>query len=76
MTPTQGYAGPDMLRVGEAAALLHVSAGTLRRWDDAGRVPAYRSPSGQRLYWRADLERMLTRSDPAPVPQRAAAAAS
>jgi molybdopterin-binding protein len=35
--------------IGRAAELLGVSPDTVRRWTDAGRLPATRSPGGRRL---------------------------
>ena len=47
------------LRVQEAADLLGVSASTMRRWAAQGKVPCRRTPSGQRRFLVADLERCL-----------------
>ena len=36
------------MRLGEASKRLGVSIDTLRRWIDAGRVPSWRTPTGER----------------------------
>ena len=33
---------PSMLRVSEAARMLHVHPNTLRKWSSAGLIPSYR----------------------------------
>lgn len=45
--------------VSEAAEYLGVSASSLRAWSDAGRVPVYRTPGGQRRYKVDDLDRFF-----------------
>jgi excisionase family DNA binding protein len=50
------------LRLGPAAELLGVSANTLRRWSDAGRIACYRSAGGHRRFRRADIEALLRES--------------
>jgi len=48
-----------MLRVSEAAAVLECSESSVRRWSNAGFLPTYRTPGGQRRYRSEDLERAL-----------------
>ena len=47
-----------LLRLTEAAALIQVHPDTLRRWTNAGKITAYRTPGGHRRY-RADDVRAL-----------------
>jgi excisionase family DNA binding protein len=61
-TPDQGSQEVEgYLTVGQAAALLGVTAATLRNWDRAGKLKARRHPiNGYRLYAKSDIERLLT----------------
>ena len=43
----------------EASRLLGVSAGTLRRWSDSGRIQVFTTPGGHRRFNRPAIERML-----------------
>ena len=47
---------PDYLRVGEVAALLHVSAKTVVRWADSGKLPHILTLGGHRRFPRASIE--------------------
>src|ERR1041385_8102535 len=55
---------PDWLTLGEAARALGVAQGTIRKWSDQGRVPAFYTPGGHRRFRRGDLESFLARSGP------------
>ena len=50
---------PTWLRVTDVARLLGVSANTVRRWTDADRIAAHRSPGGHRRYLAADVLALL-----------------
>ncbi len=58
-------------RIAEAAELLGVSDDTLRRWVDAGRIPATTS-GGRSAVRGADLARLATELAEHPEPSRAA----
>ncbi len=55
----------DHLSVGAAAALIGISADTLRRWEKHGRIASFRTPTGHRRFRRADIEALLTAGDAA-----------
>jgi DNA (cytosine-5)-methyltransferase 1 len=50
----------EYLRISEAAEYLGVSPNTLRNWENAGKVVAFRHPvNSYRLFKREDLEALL-----------------
>lgn len=52
----------EYMKVKEAATLLGVSESTLRNWERAGKIVAYRHPMNRyRMFKRADVESVLTR---------------
>ena len=51
--------GVTWMRVGDVAAALGVSANTVRRWTDVGRIAAHRSPGGHRRYLADDVRALL-----------------
>jgi molybdopterin-binding protein len=53
-------------RAGQVAALLGVSADTVRRWADGGRLETSRTPGGQRVIDGPSLARFLTETAVAP----------
>ena len=58
-----GGSTSDWIGLGEAARLLGVAPGTLRRWSDTGRVRAFTTPGGHRRYVRKALERLVATED-------------
>lgn len=51
---------PDLLDIAQAAKLLYVHPGTLRRWESAGLLFAYRvGVRGDRRFRREDIEAFL-----------------
>lgn len=49
----------ERIRIGKAAKLLGVTIQTLRNWEKSGKLPAERSPGGQRYYNLSDLNRFM-----------------
>ncbi|WP_145277217.1 MerR family transcriptional regulator [Planctomycetes bacterium SV_7m_r] len=52
----------DFLRISEAAEYLGVSSKTLRNWENAGKIDAYRHPvNGYRLFKPEELDALLAK---------------
>jgi excisionase family DNA binding protein len=64
----------EWLTLGQAARFLGAAQGTVRKWADGGRLPAFYTPGGHRRFRRSDLDAFLARSRVAPParPSRAA----
>jgi excisionase family DNA binding protein len=62
----------EWLTLGGAADYLGVAQGTLRRWADQGRLPAFYTPGGHRRFRRPDLDAFLERFGPAGRPRSGA----
>jgi molybdopterin-binding protein len=60
-------------RIGQVAELLEVSADTVRRWADEGRLATRRTEGGHRLVDGADLARFLTEQADVPGTELVAA---
>lgn len=55
----EGTTPDEWLSIGEAAALMHQSISTLRRYDSRGVLKADRTLGGQRRYRRSAIEAAL-----------------
>lgn len=51
---------PELVSIGEAGRILGVSADTLRRWGDAGRLKVVRTLGGQRRFRRDEIESLAS----------------
>ena len=50
----------EFVNIEEASKILNVSKMTLRRWDKAGKLKAYRHPiNNWRLYKKSDIENLM-----------------
>ncbi|SHI45627.1 DNA binding domain-containing protein, excisionase family [Nocardiopsis flavescens] len=50
---------PEVLTSGEVAQMLRVTAVTVARWADTGRLTSFRTPGGHRRFLRAEVEAYL-----------------
>ncbi len=67
MSPTAQATTPNTatwLSLGPASRMLGVDPGTLRRWADDGRIPAYTTPGGHRRFDRHAVERLAAERRP------------
>lgn len=55
--PAMTEAKPELLSMADAAAMLGVSATTLRRWADEGQIKAIKFPSGHRRFELIEIQR-------------------
>lgn len=49
----------SLLKIGDAAQILHVSPQTLRDWTESGKIPAEISDKGHRKYWEAEVNKTV-----------------
>ena len=55
----------DFLRISDAAEYLGVSTNTLRNWENAGKIAAYRHPvNSYRLFKQEELDALLGQVQP------------
>jgi excisionase family DNA binding protein len=57
-----GGEGSEWRTLAQAASYLGVAQSTVRKWSDAGRLPAFYTPGGHRRFRRADLDSFLAGS--------------
>lgn len=73
ITPAPNHEHQLVFTSSQAARYLGVSLATIRRWNDAGYLPSYRTPGGQRRFSREQLDGFidsLQRSDETPTPHK------
>lgn len=58
MADRDTHSEQDLLSIGEAARLMGVSVGTLRRYDADGKISSVRTLGGQRRFRREDVDRI------------------
>jgi excisionase family DNA binding protein len=55
----QAMKRPLGLSTSQAAQVLGVSLGTIRRWSDTGHLASYRTPGGQRRFSAEQIEQFV-----------------
>jgi len=60
MRTKQAYEVPEWLTPGQAAAIVGVSADTIKRYEKRGLIASERTPTGHRRFRREDVEGLLT----------------
>lgn len=55
----------DLVTVAEAARLIYVSADTIRRYSNSGKLPTLRTPANHRRFLKSDVIGLLTGRDAA-----------
>jgi len=53
----------ELLTSGEVAKRFRVSVSSVRRWAAAGRIPSFRTPTGQHRYRAADVARIIGQTE-------------
>lgn len=48
----------------QVAEMFGVTVTTVAEWADAGKLPHFRTPGGQRRFWREDVVALLQPFDP------------
>ena len=46
----------NVISVSDAARILGTSESSVRYWQKTGKLPAFRTPRGQRIFLRSDVE--------------------
>ena len=59
MTDSNTYLEPVALPIGEVARLAGVTIPTVRNWEKAGKLVAFRTPGGQRRFRLADVQALI-----------------
>jgi excisionase family DNA binding protein len=56
---TAAPAAPEYISAGQAAKRLHCHIDTIRRWERAGVIRAWRTPGNQRRFKLSDIDALL-----------------